>query len=1577
MLSKKQATNNKIVQQILSQTKSNQAKEFIQKLYLDVPEEELKLFKIDYLYKSALELYNNFKKRDHQKLDISVFRESNDADFCVLQIISKDAPFLIDSISNELKVQECEIHLITHPVYQISRSSTGELRQINGGDLKEAALQFHISNFLDDARLAQLIKRIRSIMECIYFAVADWKKMGALMLSSVEEIKASDPLKKHEMKEESVLFLEWLVNNHFVFLGAATATIKNNKVMVDPKNKLGLLRSSIYNIKDITVDKHYSSAEIVFNKKWDERSVVHRNAHLDLIVVKQFNKNGKITGANLFFGLFTSTVYYQSVRDIPLMRQKVAKVIQRYGYPESSHNGKELITAMESFPRTELLQMSVDELYETATGIVSISLTPKVKLFLRDDQVGKFISCLVFIPGKNYSSDTKETIERIVSKHLNATVSRAYTQIGESALVRLQLMLKRSTEMTTPVDIDRLEKEIIKYTNSWGDELSSALHKHFSMRESAQILHKYKDAFDVKYRNIFAGVKAIHDIRIIEQAMESNQVRFDIYLTPKVGDNQIIQLKIYSPGKELPLSSTLPIIENLGLFAIDVQTYDVKLRQDNSTNHFYIHHFRLNTKNHILEIDNTLTKHLKTAFEKVWSQETDDDNFNSLILVLNANWREVSIIRAIAKYLKQTEYPLSEEFTLEALLTNPALAKKLIELFNLKFSTSGKINLPAIVAKVTEIKEGLKAIKSIAEDKAIRSILEVIEACKRTNFFQKDSSGHYKNYISFKISSPEVSNLPQPKPYAEIFVYSPSFEAIHLRGGKIARGGIRWSDRKEDYRTEVLGLMKAQMTKNSIIVPVGSKGGFIVKKVSPADGKDVFLNEGIKCYQTFLSGLLDLTDNIINGKIVPPSDVVRHDKNDPYLVVAADKGTASFSDYANQISEKYNFWLGDAFASGGSAGYDHKKMAITARGAWISVERHFEEMGIDIKKQSFTCTGIGDMSGDVFGNGMLLSKTMKVVAAFNQSHIFLDPTPDPLVSFNERLRLFNLPRSQWSDYNLKLLSKGGGIYDRKLKSINISSEVRQALDITDSELAPNELIQAILKAPVDLLWNGGIGTYVKSQSETNERLGDKSNDSLRINGSDLRCKIVAEGGNLGMTQLGRIEFAQHSGRLNTDFIDNSAGVDCSDHEVNLKIALSDLLRSGKLKRKDRDAQLSKMTKEVASLVLNDNFKQTQILTLETKGSNSRINAFAWLIKYLEERKELDRKIEYLPSQEILNKMITEKHMLTRPEVSVLLSYAKNSAYTLLSNHDVTVEAYLEKYLYAYFPSEFSKKYKTIIDSHKLKNEILATVLINDFINTLGCTFFHQAIDDTGVSPFNLVKAFIIVKEVFNIEKEWQKIESLKPEVPIQLRLGLFKNLQELMERNIIWIVHHHKELNNIGTIISQYQKNLSTLQSKIKTIATHSMHEWYNTTLASYSDSKEAHAIAKEQLYLTMLTPTFDIININAKVNRKIEDIAQTYFLLGEQLNISWLVVQAKSFIPRQYFQILALRLLTNEIYDVHMMLTHNRINEGKSKKYESDHYKAKFERYNRFINDLKTGDTTDVFVSKLTIALKKVKELA
>lgn len=1574
----------KYIDLICAKLKTKEEKEFAKYLYTEVSYEDLCIMDNNHLARSAASTFNLLKNRKKDEFKINIFQSSEDAPYAVLEIINNDVPFIIDSISNELKQNGYDIHLIAHPIVHLHRDKKGDFSRFEFNGDKEAIVQFHLTNKFDNQKLKSLKDDINEIMECVYHATSDWRTMVTKMIEAVDETRNNVCLRSNELREESIEFLEWLVNNHFVFLGCFETERSKNTLKPKKKSELGLLKSDYYPIEDHEIDSEFENGDPLMIRKWESRSIVHRTAHMDVIIVKRFDRDGKFMGAYHFLGLFTSTVYYQSVRNIPLMRKKVSQVVKKYGYPESSHNCKELITALESFPRGEILQMTDEELYETATGIVSLSLVPRVKVFIRKDNYAKFIGTIIFIPERKFSTEVREVIEDIVCTNLKGSVSKRYVQIGSNdSMTRLQLVIKTELDDLEKIKENKLEDAITKAITSWEDNFLDELKKKHPLKTATRLFDKYKESFDLKYRSIFAGSQAVHDLHYIESCAKNSIVEFDIYTSSKTKQKNFINLKIYSADESLPLSSTLPIIENLGLQAIDEITYKISAKtigngNDNKKD-FYIHHYRLKSHNEEFKLDDFTKQNIIEALEKVWDGDLDDDRFNSLIIYTKASWAQAKALRAYAKFLKQTKFPHSMDFVIDTLVENAEITNKLIDLFELKFNPSSNTSKKAIKEIVDSVTECLKEVESLAADKVIKSMLEVVLATQRTNFYQKATDGKDKKYLSLKIKSAEVSDLPFPRPYMEIFVYSTKLEAVHLRGGPVARGGLRWSDRTEDYRTEVLGLMKAQMTKNSVIVPVGSKGGFVVKSNTVGMSREEFFAEGVECYKTFLSGLLDITDNIINNKIIKPKDVVCHDGDDPYLVVAADKGTATFSDYANEISENYGFWLGDAFASGGSAGYDHKAMGITAKGAWVSVVRHFQEMGYNIDKDPFTVIGVGDMSGDVFGNGMLLSNNIKLVAAFNHLHIFIDPNPDPKASFKERQRLFKIPRSSWSDYKKELISKGGGIFDRSQKSIPINAIMKEKFGIEESSLSPNEFLNALLKAEVDLFWNGGIGTYMKAESENHAQIGDKANDGIRVNGTEFGARIVGEGGNLGCTQLGRIEYAKKGGRINTDFIDNSAGVDCSDHEVNIKIGVSDLMRNKKLKKSDRDKLLEKMTEDVSEHVLKDNYKQTLILSIE-QNSKNKIYDHVWLMKYLETNAQLDRKIEYLPSDSELMSLMKDSAKLTRPELSILLAYSKNyAAKQLLESKDITGDI-IEESLISYFPKEYSKKFRKEVEKHKLRKEIINTILINDYINIMGCASFHQIIDDLNTTPDKVIRAFIIAKQIFDIDEYWAKIQDFSSELSLEKQTKLYNYLQKLVQRSIYWILRNKPGIVSCDSLVKEYCDIVYKLKSEFFKIVTPNMKDEYEFELNEFGElDEDVEAFVSEVLKSKMFKAVLDIKFISDKTKLDLVETAKYFYNTNDEMHIRWLIAQADSFVPKQYYQGIAMRSLVSQMRDLQTNLVVKHIEHSKKKSANDSFLDKKsysYIKFCEFINDVKSTNSREGFVSTITIAIQRINDL-
>ena len=1194
-----------------------EAEQFIRQYYSRVDPEDLAERKISDLCGSALAFLDFLTEFKSGAARLRVYNPQREKDgwesmHTAIEIVHENMPFLLDSVTMEVNRQGLTLHLIVHPVIQTKRDANGLLKEILPDEpcknaSSESVIHVEVDRQTESKKLIELQSGLVRILGDVRKAVEDYSKMKDNLSRLAADISASYPnALDPETAEEDKAFLTWLGEGHFTFLGYGEYDLVNEEdedaLRVVPGSGLGILRET----SPSAVSESFATAppqirklgrvpELLLLTKANARSTVHRPGYLDYVGVRRFDAEGHVVGERRYLGLYTSTAYSSRPAEIPVLRRKVANVLTRAGFDPSGHMGRALVRLLEEHPRDELLQISEDELFETAMGILRLVDRQRTRLFVRRDVYGRFLSCLIYLPRENHSSEVRERMEQIVMKAFSGISSENTVHLSESALARIQIIVRTKPENVPDFDVREIEKELVKASRRWQDDLHEALVARFGEERGNQLYQRFGNAFPAGYREDCSIAEAVADTAIMESLGPDKKLTVNLH----AGDANSatpLRLRAFHLGGPVPLSSSLPMLEHMGAKVLEELTYKVEPEEMPAV---YVHDFGMSHSAGV-KIDVTqLKRGFEEAFVRVWHAEIENDDFNRLVLRANLGWREITVLRAYCKYLRQTGLTFSQAYMEQAISANAAIARMLVELFLARFDPANVAEAGVdVLVLTTEIDNALDSVENLDEDRILRRFLALIRATVRTNYFQRDASGAPKPYLSFKFNPALVPGLPAPRPMFEVYVYSPRIEGVHLRGGKVARGGLRWSDRMEDFRTEVLGLMKAQMVKNTVIVPVGSKGGFVVKQ--PTADREAFMKEGVLCYQTFLRGLLDLTDNLVAGKIVPPKDVVRHDADDPYLVVAADKGTATFSDIANGVAKEYGFWLDDAFASGGSVGYDHKKMGITARGAWESVKRHFRKWAINTQTTDFTVIGIGDMSGDVFGNGMLLSRHIRLLGAFDHRHVFLDPNPDPEASFRERERLFNLPRSSWAEYDGKLISKGGGVYPRSAKSVPLTPEVKQLLGVENNSLAPTDLIRALLKAPVDLLYNGGIGTYVKATSQAHADAGDRANDAIRVNGRELRCKVVAEGGNLGLTQLGRIEYALNGGKINTDAIDNSAGVDCSDHEVNIKILLNSVVADGRLNGEERNKLLTEMTDEVGALVLRDNYFQAQSLSVRER-----------------------------------------------------------------------------------------------------------------------------------------------------------------------------------------------------------------------------------------------------------------------------------------------------------------------------------------------------------------------------------------
>jgi glutamate dehydrogenase len=1581
---------------------------FVKDFYHENKLTDFENYSTEALYNFALSAFKfiNFERKSGFIVRIYNPQKSQDnfeSPYTIIEIINNDMPFLVDSTVAFLDKQGIKINNIIHPVLNVNRDNSGKFIEIanSSNSKQESLIQLHIDKIVSQSEINVLKEIICKIIETVGLVVEDFDKMKNLVKKSLEQIENSKKIVKNSKENDELKeFLNWILDGNFVLLGAKEFDIKSNKENIFSLFEVagsgfGVFRSEhkdfrpeVVNSSPEEVGDSVHNPYIVEVIKSRYRSKIHRSTNAERIRVQKISPEGNVIGEYRFVGLFTSSAYFSSIFSIPLLRNKVTNVIENSEYVKGSHNYKDLISTLESYPRDELFQINEADLLKNATGIVSIAGRSIVKFFARKDKFNRFVSCLIYTPRDRSNSEMREKIKEFLCEVFHGEVADSFVQITESNLIRFHLII-RTNNGIPKFDENFIEHEIIKMTKIWSDELIDAIKAKFEDEKRILLHAKYKNSFSVSYVNRFDAKVATDDIEFIEDSFEKNSPIFNLYKNSDLLDKETIELKIYAPHQEIILSSIMPILESFGFNVIKEHTYIINVEEDlknRSIKKAWIHYFHLNISKNGGELSEKIKNNFEIAIDLIWKNVTKVGALNKLVVSCDLDWKQIFMLRGYFKYLHQTGFRFNQGNIADCFVRNPQICKSLVELFEIKFDPHLKISLEQRQNKIEEINkkinDDLSKIKDVADDSIIRRFLGVVNATLRTNYYQLDNSNQFKGYVSFKFDCKKVPNLPLPLPYAEIFVYSPKVEAIHLRGGKVARGGLRWSDRQEDFRTEVLGLMKAQMTKNAVIVPVGSKGGFVVKSDTSKMSRDELQQEGISCYKTFLRGLLDITDNVIDGKVEHPHNVIMHDAPDPYLVVAADKGTATFSDTANGISQEYNFWLGDAFASGGSVGYDHKKMGITAKGAWISVMRHFREFGVDTQSQDFTCVGIGDLAGDVFGNGMLLSKHIKLVAAFNHIHIFLDPNPDPQKSFKERERMFNLPRSTWMDYDKSLISRGGGVFERSAKSIAISPEIKEILKISEDELSPTDLMRAILKAPVDLLWNGGIGTYVKSQDETNQDVGDKANDLLRINGNELNCKVVGEGGNLGFTQKGRIEFARNSGRINTDAMDNSAGVDCSDHEVNIKIALISAMKSKKINLEERNKILEAMTDDVSALVLSDNRLQTQAISIAQSLGASSLGEQSQFLDSLEKSGLLNRAIEFLPNRKEIDKLQIEQKGLTRPELCVMLAYSKMDIYNKILASDLVKDQYFEKELLAYFPKLMQQKLSSEILNHQLRNEIIATQITNFVVNRIGITFINQICQDSGFSLVEVVKNFIIACDSFRIREIWQEVENLDGKVPLATQMQMFLSANKLIERSVLWLLRNQIK-GSLAEIISRFQKIADELLEFLPSVLAKASLESFVRKIERYCINKVDRKLAERVASMDPVASAFDISEIALSTKLDIKIIAEIYFAVGTRFSLKWLRSRLNKITLNNHWQKLSSKTVLEDLYSYQMRLAKDIAEfslKNKNKSVENlieDWSKNSIfltERFDNFILELKNEQNPDL--SMFVVALNRIKPL-
>jgi glutamate dehydrogenase len=1464
-----------------------------------------------------------------------------DSTHTVVEVVTDDSAFLIDSVSMAIAGQGALVHAVIHPVVHVERDVGGHLLALpdegDGRGRAESVMHFEVDRRTEPGELVAMKQAVESALRDVRASVADWRAMRAMAERVAEEL-ADRPLPVDPAgREEAQAFMRWLAADHFTFLGYREYAVesRDGEEVLAPVagTGLGILRSDqppaprpIASLPGRAAGRQGIN-EVVIVTKTNARSTVHRPGHMDYISVLRFDGGGRAIGEQRFLGLFTSGAYARRPWEVPLVRHKYEAVMARSGFTRDSHNWKALRHVLEALPRDELFQGSTEELAEVALGILRLSQRQRVRVFVRHDRYGRFHSVMVFLPRDRFNEDVRQRVEAVLMRALDGERVDSTIHVSESPLARMHLVVRGRPGGNVGLDLGRLEAEIAQIVRNWHDELRELLIQRHGEDKGSRLASRYGRALPAGYIEAATPWVAASDVETAASLRGTDDLRLALYRSRRPGSEGRIGLKLFRFGSHLPLSDVLPMMENMGLRVLSEHPYELDL---GGSGNIYMQDFEVAATRDI-DLD-AVREPFQQAFERIWAGDAENDGFNRLVLAAALDWRQVTVLRAYCKYLLQTGLPFSQSYMEETLARYPLHARLLVDLFEARFdparTSPGRTQIevgrkrlvrdlesllddgirrthPELVETLAEsrgepretqiqVSEAALAsvmdqVQSLDEDRILRSWQALIQATLRTNHYQF-RDGRPKSYLSFKLDPARVPELPKPRPYREIFVYGPRVEGVHLRFGPVARGGLRWSDRREDFRTEVLGLVKAQMVKNTVIVPVGAKGGFFVKRPPVDGGREAQLAEGVACYRMFIHGLLDVTDNIIDGRIVKPADVVCHDGDDPYLVVAADKGTATFSDIANSVSAEHGFWLGDAFASGGSNGYDHKEMGITAKGAWESVKRHFRALGRDSQSQDFTCVGIGDMSGDVFGNGMLLSRHIRLVAAFDHRHIFIDPSPDAAASYAERERLFRLPRSSWDDYDRALISAGGGVWPRSAKAIPVSAEARAALGIaTDvAQMTPTELMHAILKAPVDLLWNGGIGTYVKAARESHADVGDRANNAIRVNGGELRCRIVGEGGNLGMTQLGRIEAAQHGVLLNTDFIDNSAGVDTSDHEVNIKILLDALVAGGALDARRRNALLREMTDEVEALVLRDNYLQNQAISLMQRMSRARLGAEQHFVQVLESQGLLDREIEYLPSDAEFAERKSRGLGLTRPELAILLSYSKLVLFQQLVESDVPEDPHLSKELERYFPQAL-QPYGDEMRRHRLRREIIATAVTNSMVNRMGATFVLRMQEDTGESPGQIARAYAIAREVLDARGIWARIEALDGRIHDDAQMDAMQVVWALIRHATRWLLNAPGQRLDIAAAVARYSPGVAAVRGALGRLVADADRAAIDARETHWRGLGFPDDLARELATLPALTSIFDVIEVALETGAPVERAAQVHFALGEALHLAWL----------------------------------------------------------------------------------------
>ncbi|HYH35094.1 MAG TPA: NAD-glutamate dehydrogenase [Nocardioides sp.] len=1459
-----------------------------------------------------------------------------------VEIVTDDMPFLVDSVTSVLTGLGSGIHSVAHPRLAARRDDSGALVDLRPAtsaedrDVLESWMRVEVDGPVDQQASEVLVAEITGVLEDVRAAVRDWKSIRAAVLQLAEELD-----RRSDQARDAATFLRWVADDRFTFIGWLEYDREDAsggpRLVPRPGSALGVLAQERHRRGSAPVP---TGDRLLLVTKADAGTTVHRATYPDEVRVRRFDDEGQVVGEARLVGLFTSDAYTESVRRVPVVADKIAEALRRSRHAPGSHSARDLLSVLEHFPLDELLQAEVGEILPTALAVTQLQERRRTRVFLRSDPEGGFVSCLVFLPRDRYTTRVGAEVADLLREALGGRTATSTLRLSESALARLHVVVRpRPGDSLRQPDEAELEAAVAAAVRSWEDELLDAARRQLGEADGPALVRRWVATVPASYRAEVPAHRAVDDLHRAEELLAAVSAG-----EPAPGPSQpalaLREAAAGEPGtwrlilyRHTPatLSEVLPLLTDLGVEVTDERPHVLR-RADGQQ--VWVYDMGLRVPTHLQSTPSRADSEqgrdrFRAAFAAAWAGRADSDALSRLVVAADLTWHQVAVLRALVRYLRQTGLSHSLDYVADILVAEAAITRLLVSLFEVRFDPRRHPDERDVRAVEERTRAALDFVEGLDTDRILRALLSAVSAVLRTNAFRRGSDGDPPPHLSFKLDPAKVAGMPEPRPAYEIWVHSTRVEGVHLRFGEVARGGLRWSDRPEDFRTEVLGLVKAQVVKNAVIVPTGAKGGFVARRLpDPAVDRAAWWAEGVACYRTFISGLLDVTDDLVDqgGRqvVVPPADVVRYDGDDPYLVVAADKGTSTFSDIANAIATERGFWLGDAFASGGSNGYDHKVMGITARGAWESVKRHFRELDVDPQTTDITVVGVGDMSGDVFGNGMLLSEHIQLVAAFDHRHVFLDPDPDPALSLRERARLFSLPRSSWADYDPALLSPGGGVHPRTAKSVPVTPQVaaRLGLPAGTTVLSPDDLVRAILLAPVDLFWNGGIGTYVKSSTEQHTEVGDRTNDAVRVDGADLRVRVVGEGGNLGLTQRGRIEAAWHGVKLNTDAVDNSAGVDCSDHEVNIKILLDRLVTDGVLDGEERNRTLRRMTDDVARLVLRDNDEQNRVLSVETVFARENLPAHRRFLEALESSGQLDRGLEALPTTAELDRRARAGAGLTTPELSVLLAYAKISLSAAVLASPLPDEAWARAALRTYFPVELGESYGDRLDEHPLHREIITTVLVNRMIASTGITFAFRAAEETGADAAEVVRAHAVATHVFDLEERRTAVEGMDGRVPADVQARMRHQHQRLLDRAVRWFLHARPEGMDVPHEAARFSPIVRELGERVPDLLLGQDLDYVQDLAGQFTAGGVDAAEAVRTAGLLSVFALLDIAEVAEDTAQPTAEVAATWFLLSQRYGLDSLLTRVSALERTDRWEALARAALRDDLYTVHRELT-------------------------------------------------------